>query len=324
MSNRLPSRENARRLTLSPRSVAQAQLTAAMLTVGSTVIASKAIGAGLDPLPATALRFGMALPVFLLLMRLTGTAFPRPGLRDALLLVSQAAIGSVGYTVLLIAGTQRTSASDAGIILGTLPAVCALTAALVLGERLRARTLVSVTIASLGVAMITLAPGEHRDGARSLTGDAMILGAVVCESLFVLLNKRLSQPWPPLAQASAMTGIGFVVAGLCALPGWFGAAHTVQLNALLGVAYYALVPTVAGFWLWYAGAARVPGGEAAVFTAVAPVSSVALATVLLGEPLTLTRVLGLTLVLVAVFAVSGRGLWDRVRAQRSARDSKVS
>ncbi|MFP4904747.1 hypothetical protein ACLFKT_37670, partial [Paraburkholderia sp. BR14261] len=78
MSNRLPSHENARRLTLSPRSVAQAQLTAAMLTVGSTVIASKAIGAGLDPLPATALRFGMALPVFLLLMRLTGTAFPRP------------------------------------------------------------------------------------------------------------------------------------------------------------------------------------------------------------------------------------------------------
>ena len=126
MSIRLPSRENARRLTLSPRSVAQWpqwQLTAAMLTVGSTVIASKAIGAGLDP--ATALRFGMALPVFLLLMRLTGTAFPRPGLRDALLLVSQATIGSVGYTVLLIAGTQRTSASDAGIILGTLPAVCA-------------------------------------------------------------------------------------------------------------------------------------------------------------------------------------------------------
>ena len=98
MSIRLPSRETARRTTLSARSVAHLQLTGAMLTVGSTVIASKAIGAGLDPLPATALRFAMALPVFLLLMRLTGTPFPRPGLRDALLLLAQAAIGSVGYT----------------------------------------------------------------------------------------------------------------------------------------------------------------------------------------------------------------------------------
>ncbi|HEY4803213.1 MAG TPA: DMT family transporter [Paraburkholderia sp.] len=325
MSKRLPSRENARRTTLSPRSVAHLQLTGAMLTVGSTVIASKAIGAGLDPLPATALRFAVALPVFLLLMRLTGTAFPRPGLRDALLLLAQAAIGSVGYTVLLIAGTQRTSASDAGIILGTLPAVCALTAALVLGERLRASTLASVTIASLGVAMVTLAPGEHRDGVRSLTGDAMILGAVVCESLFVLLNKRLSQPWPPLAQAAAMTGLGFVVSGACALPGWLGAAHAVPLHALLGVAYYALVPTVGGFWLWYAGAARVPGGEAAVFTAVAPVSSVALATLLLGEPFTPTRAMGLALVVGAV--VSGPLLTGRVNGRRDlsgARDSNAS
>lgn len=328
MSTRLPPRENARRLALSPRSVAHLQLTAAMLTVGSTVIASKTIGAGLDPLPATALRFAMALPVFLLLMRLTGTAFPRPGLRDALLLIAQAAIGSVGYTVLLIAGTQRTSASDAGIILGTLPAVCALTAALLLGERLRASTLVSVTAASLGVALVTLAPAGPHDGARSLAGDAMILGAVVCESLFVLLNKRLSRPWPPLAQAAAMTGLGFIVSGACALPGWIGAVHAVPLSvsipalrsALIGVAYYALVPTVGGFWLWYAGAARVPGGEAAVFTAVAPVTGVALATLLLGEPLTLTRVMGLALVVAAVFAVSGRSLLGRLNGSCGARD----
>jgi drug/metabolite transporter (DMT)-like permease len=324
MSTRLPPRETAPRPTLSTRSVAHLQLTAAMLTVGSTVIASKIIGAGLDPLPATALRFAIALPVFLLLMRLTGTAFPRSGLRDALLLVAQAAIGSVGYTVLLIAGTQRTSASDAGIILGTLPAVCALTAALVLGERLRASTLVAVATASLGVGLVTLAPAGPHDGARSLTGNAMILGAVVCESLFVLLNKRLSRPWPPLAQAAAMTGLGFIVSSVFALPGWLGAAHAVAMRAVIGVAWYALVPTVGGFWLWYAGAARVPGGEAAVFTAVAPVSGVALATLLLGEPLTLTRVLGLALVVAAVFATSGRALLGRIRAPRSARERNTT
>jgi drug/metabolite transporter (DMT)-like permease len=300
----------------SPRSFAHLQLTLAMITVGSTVIASKIIGAGIDPLPATALRFAFALPVFLVLMRVTGTAFLRPSLHDACLLLAQAAIGSVGYTVLLIAGTQRTSAGDAGIILGTLPAVCALTAAVVLRERLRLSTLVAVAVASLGVAMITLVPAGQHGGMRSLTGDALLLGAVVCESLFVLLNKRLAKPWPPLAQSTAMTGIGLAVSTVAALPSWPAALHALPPHALLAVAYYALVPTVGGFWLWYTGAARVTGGEAAIFTAVAPVSGVVLAALVLGEPLTATRLAGLALVVAAVFMISGPAVLRRAGAWR--------
>ncbi|NLP59711.1 DMT family transporter [Paraburkholderia sacchari] len=296
----------------SSRSVAHLQLTLAMITVGSTVIASKIIGAGLDPMPATALRFAFALPVLLVLMRVTSTAFPRPGLRDAGLLIAQAAIGSVGYTVFLIAGTQRTSAADAGIILGILPAVCALTAAVVLRERLRASTLIAVMVASLGVALVTLAPAAQHGGG-SLTGDALLIGAVICESLFVLLNKRLATPWPPLALSAAMTGIGFVVSALAALPDWPATLHALPPHALLAVAYYALVPTVGGFWLWYTGASRVSGAEAAIFTAVAPVSGVVLAALLLGEPLTLARLAGLALVVAAVFVTAAPGVRGRSR-----------
>jgi drug/metabolite transporter (DMT)-like permease len=292
----------------SRRSIAHLQLTLAMITVGSTVIASKIIGAGIDPLPATALRFAFALPVFLVLMRATGTAFPRPGQRDACLLLAQAATGSVGYTVLLIAGTQRTSAGDAAIILGTLPAMCALTAAVVLRERLRASTLAAVVVASLGVAMITLVPAGQRSGMRSLTGDALLLGAVVCESLFVLLNKRLARAWPPLAQSTAMTGMGLAVSAVAALPDWPPTWHALPPHAMLAVAYYALVPTVGGFWLWFTGAARVTGGEAAIFTAVAPVSGVVLAALVLGEPLTPTRLVGLALVVAAVCMISGQAV----------------
>lgn len=298
----------------SSRSVAHLQLTLAMITVGSTVIAGKIIGAGLDPMPATALRFAFALPVLFVLMRATGTVFPRPGLRDACLLIAQAALGSVGYTVLLIAGTQRTSAADAGIILGTLPAMCALTAAVVLRERLRASTLAAVAGASLGVALVTLAPAAQHGGNRSLTGDALLIGAVVCESFFVLLNKRLTTPWPPLAQSAAMAGIGLAVSAVAALPAWPATLHALPSHALLAVAYYALVPTVGGFWLWYTGAVRVSGAEAAIFTAVAPVSGVVLAALVLGEPLTAARLAGLALVVVAVFVIAGPVLRRRAQA----------
>jgi len=79
-------------------------LTLAMTTVGSTVIASKLISAGLPPFTATALRFAVAFPCFMLLMRLTGARLPRLSRHDWIILVIQAAAGSVGYTTLLISG----------------------------------------------------------------------------------------------------------------------------------------------------------------------------------------------------------------------------
>lgn len=51
-------------------------LSLAMVLVGSTVIASKIIAAGLPPFTATALRFAIAFPLFLGLMRATGASWP--------------------------------------------------------------------------------------------------------------------------------------------------------------------------------------------------------------------------------------------------------
>ncbi|MGV2906691.1 EamA family transporter, partial [Achromobacter sp. AGC25] len=71
-------------------------LAAAMVLVGSTVVASKIIGTGLPPFTATALRFAIALPCFALLMAVTGARMPRLGRRDWLLLAAQAIAGRGG------------------------------------------------------------------------------------------------------------------------------------------------------------------------------------------------------------------------------------
>jgi len=130
---------------------------------------------------------------------------------------------------------------------------------------------------------------------------------VVCESLFILLNKNLSSPIPALTQSALMTGIGFVVAMVVAA-GVEGVPNTFPVGATSAVIYYALVPTVAGFILWYAGAERVSGVEAALFTAVAPVSALLMAFVVLGEPLSGYQIGGVGCVLAAVL---GLGLFQR-------------
>jgi drug/metabolite transporter (DMT)-like permease len=138
--------------------------------------------------------------------------------------------------------------------------------------------------------------------AHSLLGSLLIFGAVGCEGIFILLNKRIQTPISPLALSTIMTAFGLAVA---VIPAGFEMPWSNGLpdSAVAAVAYYALIPTVGGFLLWYAGAARVSGAEAALFTAVAPVSAVVLAAALLGEQVGYSQMFGIGCVLVAVFSL---------------------
>ncbi|WP_335930009.1 hypothetical protein [Paraburkholderia pallida] len=102
----------------------------------------------------------------------------------------------------------------------------------------------------------------------------------------------------PSRDAAALNG------GLLSAVAATGALHALPSHAMLAVAYYALVPT-----------GTRHGREAAIFTAVAPVSGVVLAALVLGEPLTPARLAGLALVVAAVFVIAGPAVWRRPGGQ---------
>ncbi len=293
---------------------------AAMILVGSTVVASKLIAAGLPPFSASALRFAIALPVFLLLMRWRGATLPRLASisrGDWALLFSQAAAGSVGYSVLMIAGLRLSSAGDAGVMAGSLPAVSALMAVLVLGEALNWRLGAAIALASLGLLAVNgpeavqagspaMASSSATDSLGRSLGHVMIFGAIVCEALFILLNKKLQKPQPALVLSTLMCAGGLLIALPFAAWEWPGYTTSDALlwPALGGVLYYALVPTVLGFVLWYAGAARLSSASAGLFTALLPVSALCCSAWVLGETISGRQVLGVLCVIGALVMVS--------------------
>lgn len=287
----------------------------AMVLVGSTVVVSKSIGAEVEPFLATALRHALALPVFLLLMRMARVSFPRLGLRDAGLLLVQAAAGSVGYTVLLIHGVVRAGAAETSVVTGTLPAVSALFAVLFLGERPSRRLTIAIALATAGVVAVSLAPAAPgvpghaaAAGHSRLSGIALVLAAIACEAVFILANRRLSRPVPALALSTLMSAGGLL---LCLLPAWLsrsGQAAWPEMPGqagLAGIAYYALVPTVGGFLLWYAGSARTSGARASLATVWMPVSALLLSALWLHEPIGAAQWLGLACVVLATVCASG-------------------
>jgi drug/metabolite transporter (DMT)-like permease len=274
---------------------------AAMVTVGSTVVASKVIGSGMPPFTAAAMRFALALPVFLLLMRMARQGLPRPDRRDGVQLMTQAALGSVGYMLLLVLGLRFTAAADAGVVAGSLTAMVALLAWLLLRERPSHTQFGAIGLASAGLALVTAGGAAEvlRVDAAALIGNLLVLAAVACEAAFLLLNMRLRVPVPPLALSTVMTGLGLVLAAPFALleRPW---EADLAAPALLAVLWYAMVPTVGGFLLWYAGAARLTGAQAALATAILPLSAVTLAALVLGEPISLPQGMGMAFVLAAL------------------------
>ncbi len=171
-----------------------------MLLVGSNVGIGKSIVVVVPVAILATLRFVIAIAVLWPLWR---PSKMRTVKRDEWLnLFLQALFGTFLFTLLMLNGVQRTSAVAAGVITSTIPAVVALFAWIFLRERPDGRALLSIALAIVGVVAINLAnghaPGAESAAGSSLTGNLLILGAVCCESIYVILSRRLTQTLAPL------------------------------------------------------------------------------------------------------------------------------
>ncbi|MCI3920787.1 DMT family transporter [Paenibacillus sp. TRM 82003] len=278
-----------------------------MILVGSSVVAGKLL-TGVPVFFAASVRLGLATFLFLLLWKLRRGSLPRIPLSDLRLIVAMAASGSFLFTACALYGLRTTSASVAGALLGVAPALAALFAATLLKERLTLSTAFSALLATAGIAMLSGVgtPGEDASGSAPL-GIGLLLLAATGESLFAILGKKLQGVYDPLLLSGFVSAAGF----LMFLP--FGAYEALRLPAFptriewASLVYYAIVVTVLGYLLWFAGLPRVAGRTAGILTAVAPLSSALLAVWLLKESFSWGLLGG-----VAAIAVSiGLPFWRR-------------
>ena len=141
-------------------------------------------------------------------------------------------------------------------------------------------------------------------------GIALVAAAVACEVVFILGQRQLRTPIEPLVMATLMSAGGFLLSLPAAGVVWATGSPSVAVTttglwpALAAVAWYAWVPTVIGFWLWYAGARRATATQAAASTAWMPLVAVTGAAVVLDEALTASQLAALALVLAGMLVGS--------------------
>ena len=265
---------------------------------GSLPATRVAVG-GFTPLFLTSTRAVIAAVLATLLLLLLRQK--RPAIGDVAPLVIVAAGVVVGFPLLTALALQHVTAAHSIVFIALLPLMTAIFAVLRGGERPRpAFWLFSVAGAAV-VAGFALA----QDGAASLAGDLLMIAAIVLCGLGyaegAALSRRLGG-WQVISWALVFALP--VMAAIAALT-WPASFADIAAPAWAGRASVAVFSMLVGFVFWYRGLAL--GGVAGVgqLQLLQPFFGLALAGLVLGEPVAWTMV-GASVLVVACVAGARR------------------
>lgn len=224
----------------------------------------------------------------------------------------------LAYTFGLL-GLALTTASLSAIIWAAEPILILALAWLILRER-PSRPFMILSMVALAGAVLVVGSGGAERGL--LSGNLLILTAVLCCAVYTVLSRRLVNHVDPVMLTAVQQSVSLVWAVLI----WFVAGNTGfnkvlpaatetvgpislgiwVLAVLSGVVYYGLA-----FWFYIYGLKQTTASRAGFFLNLIPLFGLAGAFVFLNERLSLLQWAGALLILLAVFAMSGSGLLER-------------
>src|SRR6266511_3581302 len=265
---------------------------AAMFLVGTLAAGSSVIN-DYPLFGGQVLRYALAATILFAVARAKGLGLVRLTPRQALLLLSLAAIGLVLFNVCVIQATRHASPTLVGTTVGTVPVVLALVGPLLVRSRPSWRVLVAAAVVVVGA---TVTNGL---GSGSLAGLLYSVGALACEACFSLLAIPLLPKLGPVRVSAYTEAVAvplLLVVGVVADGGGILRMPTAAEAAAL--VYLGTVVSAGAFVLWYDALPRLGADRAGLFAGVVPVGAI-VTTVLLGLGTPTATELGGTALVIA-------------------------
>jgi O-acetylserine/cysteine efflux transporter len=278
--------------------LSEASLISAALALGSNPVAVKYAVGDIEPLPFVALRFTLAGLAVLAVLRFLEPEGASLGRKDLLPMAGLGLVGVGVNNVLFTFGVDLTSASNTALIYAT-PPLWGIVLGFVLGtERPKARGILGVLLAMLGVGVIVY--GGLGDG--SLEGNLLVAGAAVCWGSYTAVSIFMLRRYSPLTVAAYT----MLIAGLAVFP--FASSDLAQtdwgavsVEAWTAAAYSTLFVAAFGFAAWQSGISRIGANRVLVYQYLITLTGVVSGVVLLGESLGVNQLLGAAIIFCGVY-----------------------
>jgi drug/metabolite transporter (DMT)-like permease len=266
------------------RRPAVAALITAGLLWGTTVPLSKVALEWLSPGWLTVVRFSLAAAVLLAAAR-------RRGLRRAFTpaVLAAGALGYGGSVLLQNAGIGRTSVTHAALLIGAVPVLVAIIAAVWHHTVARPLAWFGFALSLGGVGLITIG---GRGGGATVAGDGLVLASLLLSATVIVAQQRLLTGRDPVA----VTAVQFLGAALGALPvaivtNGVPAAPS-GAGPVLAVAALAAGGTLLPFTLFAFGQSRVSPEVAGAFVNIEPLVGAIAGVVAFREPVGFAQIAG--------------------------------
>ncbi|MFV0473821.1 MAG: DMT family transporter [Pikeienuella sp.] len=258
-------------------------------------------------LPATRVAVADFSPLFLTSARaviaaLLGAALlmvlrqTRPRRSDLLSLVIVSAGVVSGFPLQTALALQHITSAHSIVFIGLLPLATAIFGVLRGGERPEPMFWLFSCLGSATVVAFAISNG----GSGSLTGDLLMIAAIILCGLGYAEGAKLSRHlggWQVISWALVLSAPMMLALTIVTLPPTWGG---VTAPAWLGLAYVSIFSMLVGFVFWYRGLAL--GGIAGVgqLQLLQPFFGLALAGLLLGEPVAWTMIAATGLIVIFV------------------------
>ena len=234
----------------------------------------------------------------------------KPGLnaREWRLLLLASFLGVPLQFLIQFYGLSLTTVSHASLMVGTMPVILAVGAALFAHERMDSIGWVALAGSTTGAALIALGghhAGSHITGGPSLAGDLLVVVSLVIALFWILLNKHLMQRHSALV----ITAYGLFVGTLMLVPivplgyGWPPVAH-ISAPAWWALVGSGVLCTSTSTLLWNWGMTQVPASQAGVLLNMEPLMGSILGVAVLHDYLGLSAWAGGALILAAAFTLT--------------------
>ena len=288
------------------RTRALAEGLVAVLVWGASFIATKVALAEVSPATVVWIRFAMGVA----LLAVAVTAARQWAAVDLRTLGAFALLGLIGITFhqwLQSNALVTSRASTSGWIVASTPVFMAVLGRIVLKERLGAARIAGIALAALGVVLVVTRghPGELLHGQFGAPGDILIVVSAPNWAVFSVLSRRALRSHPAIRMMAYVMGIGWLLSSLplAAGPG-FSEVSRLSARGWGAVAFLGIACSGLAYIAWYDALQKLTASEAGALLYLEPLVAMAVAAVVLGEPITGASVAGGAVILFGVWLVN--------------------
>jgi drug/metabolite transporter (DMT)-like permease len=227
--------------------------------------------------------------------------------REWSILAFSAFLGVPVQFLLQFEGLRRTTVSHASLMVGLMPVILAVGAAIWAHERMDKLGWTALFASSLGACLIALS--GHRSstaaGGPSLTGDLFVVASLFIALFWILMNKQLMQRHNHLVVTAYGLFLGFAMLSIW-VPIQYGLPpiHGISWKAWSALAASGILCTATTTSLWNWGLTQVPASQAGVLLNMEPLIGSILGVVVLADYLGPTAWLGGALILASAITLT--------------------